>query len=113
MTKSLDDLLKLKGVMAAGEFSSDGKLIEYRGKQELPHDVLDLTAQFAAAVTQMLAALGAAHTKISGLNWIPEKGWAYSGGDMTIAVGGNRGVFVKTAEADFNQLFAELVGQRS
>lgn len=113
MAKSLDDLLKLKGIMAAGEFSSDGKLVDYRGKQELPQDVLNLTAQFAAAVSQMLAALGATHTKISGLNWIPEKGWAYSGGDMTIAVGGNRGVFVKTAEADFNQLFAELVGPRS
>src|SRR5215213_1619491 len=90
MAKSLDDLLKLKGVIAAGEFSSDGKLIDYRGRQDLPQDVLKLTAQFAAAVTQMLAALGAAHTKISGLNWIPERGWAYSGGDMTIAVGGNR-----------------------
>ena len=113
MAQSLDDLLKLKGVIAAGEFSSDGKLIEYRGRQDMPQDVLNLTAQFAAAVTQILAAFAAAHTKISGLNWIPEKGWAYSGRDMTIAVGGNRGVFVKTAEADFNQLFAELVGPRS
>jgi len=27
-------------------------------------------------------------------------------------VGGNRGVFVKTGEADFNQLFEALVGPR-
>jgi roadblock/LC7 domain-containing protein len=112
MATSLDDLLKLKGVIVAGEFSSDGKLIDYRGRQDLPQDVLNLTAQFAAAVTQLLAALAAAHTKISGLNWLPEKGWAYSGGDMTIAVGGHRGVFAKTAEADFNQLFEALVGPR-
>jgi roadblock/LC7 domain-containing protein len=86
MAKSLDELLKLKGVIAVGEFSSDGRLVDYRGKQDMPQDVLSITAQFAAAVTQLLSALAAAHTKISGLNWLPEKGWAYSGGDMTIAV---------------------------
>jgi len=31
---------------------------------------------------------------------------------MTVAVGGHRGVFVKTVEADFNQLFEALVGPR-
>jgi roadblock/LC7 domain-containing protein len=31
---------------------------------------------------------------------------------MTVAVGGHLGVFVKTAEADFNQLFESLVGPR-
>jgi roadblock/LC7 domain-containing protein len=29
-----------------------------------------------------------------------------------VAVGGTRGVFVKTADADYNELFAELVGPR-
>jgi roadblock/LC7 domain-containing protein len=55
----------------AGKFLSDGKLVDYPGRQELPPDMLDLTAQFAAAVSQMLAVPGVAHTKISGLNWIP------------------------------------------
>jgi len=36
----------------------------------------------------------------------------HPGGDMTVAVGGHSGVFVKTAEADFNQLFEALVGAR-
>lgn len=113
MAKSLDELLKLKGVVIAGEFSSDGKLIEYRAHTtHLPQDALDLTAQFAAAVTQLFSALAASHTKISGFNWLPQKGWMYSGGDMTVAVGGHRGVFVKTVEADFNQLFEALVGPR-
>jgi roadblock/LC7 domain-containing protein len=31
MAKSLDELLRLKGVIASGEFSSDGKLIDFRG----------------------------------------------------------------------------------
>ena len=113
MAKSLDELLRLKGVIASGEFSADGKLIDFRGKDNrLPQDVAELTAQFAAAVSQLLGVLAAAHTKVSGFNWVPERGWAYSGGDLTIAVGGRHGVFVKTEEADFNELFEVLIGQR-
>lgn len=33
-------------------------------------------------------------------------------GVRTEVIGGNRGVFVETAEADFNQLFQVLVGER-
>ncbi|MGH2590111.1 MAG: DUF2173 family protein [Actinomycetota bacterium] len=40
------------------------------------------------------------------------QGWAYSGGDYTVAIGegGTKGVFVETAKADFNRLFQTLVG---
>ena len=113
MAKSLEELLRLKGAVASGEFSADGKLKDFRSNNnQLTPEVADLTAQFTAAVSQLLRTLAAAHSKISGLNWVPEQGWAYSGGDLTIAVGGNRGVFVKTAEADFNQLFDALIGSR-
>ena len=113
MAKSLDELLGLKGVIASGEFAPNGKLLDYRSKgTPLPDDVALLTAQFAAAVSQLLGVLAAAHGRISGFNWVPEQGWAYSGGDLTIAVGGGRGVFAKTAEADFNQLFEALIGPR-
>lgn len=125
MPESLDDLLTLKGVIAAGEFAVDGKLLDLRLKgTPLPEDAALLTNQFAAAVSHLLGALAAAHGRISGLlgvlaaghgrqsnvNWVPAQAWAYSGGDLTIAVGGSRGVFVKTAEADFNGLFEALNG---
>jgi roadblock/LC7 domain-containing protein len=45
------------------------------------------------------------------MNWVPQQGWAYSGGEWTVAIGGNRGVFVETAKADFNRLFQALVGR--
>lgn len=113
MAKSLDELLRLKGVIASGEFSQNGKLIDFRSNNsQLSDEVANLTAQFAAAVSQLLGTLASAHSKISGLKWVPEHGWAYSGGDLTIAVGGNRGVFVKTADADFNQLFEVLIDSR-
>lgn len=43
------------------------------------------------------------------MQWVPQQGWAYSGGDWTVAISGNRGVFVETARTDFNQLFQVLV----
>jgi roadblock/LC7 domain-containing protein len=44
--------------------------------------------------------------------WTPQQGWAYSGGQYTVAVGedGTKGVFIETAKADFNELFGLLVG---
>lgn len=106
MPKSLDELLLLKGVIASGEFASNGKLLDFRSKEtSLPDDVALLTSQFSAAVGHLLGALAAAHSRISGLlgvlaaghglksnvNWVPAQAWAYSGGDLTIAVGGRRG----------------------
>ena len=39
------------------------------------------------------------------MKWTPPRGCAYSGGDMTVAVGGRVGVFIKTEKADFDNLF--------
>ena len=71
-----------------------------------------MTAQFSATITQVFNTLAGAYTKIKEEKWVPQKGWAYAGGDWTIVVGGTRGVFAKTAEADYNQLFEALVGAR-
>ena len=121
MAKSLDELLRLKGVIAAGEFWPNGKLLDFRSKGALlPDDEALLMDQFAVAVSQLLFALPPIHSRISGIlgvlavghgrmsgmNLVPEQGWIYSAGDITIAVG--RGVFTKTAETDFNQLFTAL-----
>jgi roadblock/LC7 domain-containing protein len=47
-------------------------------------------------------------------NWVPQKDWAYTGGEWTVAIGGDgyRGVFIRTAKADFNRLFETLIGSR-
>jgi roadblock/LC7 domain-containing protein len=109
---TLDDLLKMSGVMAAGEFSADGKLVGYKAKMEMSPELAATTAQYCATVTMMFNTLAGAFTQLSTMNWVPQKGWAYSGGDWTVAVGGHRGVFVETARADFNKLFETLVGPR-
>lgn len=112
--KTTDDLLKLKGVVAVGEFTLDGKLVSYKTNKgyDLTQEQAELAAQFSSTVTQVFNTLAGAFGKIKEEEWIPQKGWAYAGGDWTVAIGGNRGVFVKTAEADYNQLFEALVGQR-
>jgi roadblock/LC7 domain-containing protein len=61
----------------------------------------------------LLDTLSGAFSQMSGMDWTPQQGWAYSGGDWTVAVGkgGRQGVFIGTAKADFNNLFRVLVGE--
>jgi roadblock/LC7 domain-containing protein len=46
--------------------------------------------------------------------WVPQHGWAYTGGEWTACIGdgGRRGVFVETSKADFNRLFEALGDKR-
>ncbi|HEX3035426.1 MAG TPA: DUF2173 family protein [Thermodesulfobacteriota bacterium] len=108
----LDDLLKIEGVVAVGEFTADGELVDFKSKMDMSPEMAAMTAQFCATVTMMFNTLAGAYTKLSGMKWVPQQGWAYSGGEWTVAIGGNRGVFVETAKADFNKLFESLVGPR-
>ena len=110
MAATLDDLLKLNGVVAAGEFTPDGKLVDYKAKMDMSPELAAMTAQFCATVTMTFNTLAGAFTQLSQMKWVPQQGWAYSGGDWTVAIGGNKGVFVETVKADFNQLFQALVG---
>jgi roadblock/LC7 domain-containing protein len=109
---SLDDLLNIEGVAAAGEFTADGQLVDYKAKMDMSVEMAEMTAQFCATVTMMFNTLAGSFTQLSGMNWVPQQGWAYSGGEWTVAIGGNRGVFIETAKADFNRLFEALVGDR-
>ena len=109
---TLDDLLDIEGVVAAGEFNADGSLVDYKATMDMSQEMAEMTAQFTATVTMMFNTLASSYTQVSGMQWVPQQGWAYSGGDWTVAVGGNRGVFIETEKADFNQLFEVLVGSR-
>jgi roadblock/LC7 domain-containing protein len=112
MAATLEDLLKINGVVAAGEFTVDGKLVAYKAKMDMSPEMAAMTAQFCATVTMLFNTLAGAFAKLSKMNWVPQQGWAYSGGEWTVAIGGNRGVFIETAKADYNQLFQALVGPR-
>lgn len=106
---TLDELLKINGVVAAGEFSADDKLVDYKSNMNMSSEMAEMTAQFCASVTMMFNTLAGAFSRVSGMKWTPQQGWIYAG-DWTVAIGGNQGVFIETAKADFNQLYRSLVG---
>ena len=109
---SIADLMQINGVAAAGEFSDDGRCLGYKANIPMNEAQAQTTAQFIATVRMMFKTLAGAHTQLSGMPWLPAHGWAYSGGDWTVCVSGNLGVFVETSRADFNELFTALVGPR-
>lgn len=107
---SIDNLLEIEGVVAAGEFTRGGELVDYGANMEMSEELAATAAQFCASVTLLFDTLGGAFSEMSGMNWTPQDGWMYAGGDFTVAIGDNTGVFVETEKADFNQLYEELVG---
>ena len=109
---ALEELLDIEGVVAAGEFGRDESLGDFEARMDMSEEMAQMTAQFCATVTMMFDTLAGSFTQLSGMNWVPQQGWAYSDGDWTVCIGGNRGVFVETAKADFNRLFEALVGER-
>ncbi|MDQ1275665.1 MAG: hypothetical protein QG610_1240 [Euryarchaeota archaeon] len=105
---SLDELLKFEGVMAAGIFSPEGKLVEYKARDGMPEEMAQMTAKFCGTVNMMFDALASAYTKLYGMNWVPQNNWMYSGGDWTVMISGTRGVFVESSKADLKQLLKAL-----
>ena len=114
MAKTLDDLMKIPGVVLALEFKETGELLAYKGSiSRLASGGAGwrMAAQFCATVSMMFKTLSGAFTQMSEMKWTPSLGWTYSGGRYTVAVMGNWGVFIETKKADFNLLFKEL-GER-
>ena len=111
---TLQELLDLEGVVVAGEFSLDGSMLDYEAKMDMSEEMAQMTAQFCAAASIMFNTLASSFADRSGMNWVPQHGWAYSGGEWTACIGdGDRsGALVETVKADFNRLFEALGDER-
>jgi roadblock/LC7 domain-containing protein len=105
---SLDELLKFDGVVAAGIFSQEGKLVDYKSKTGMPKEMAEMTAKFCGAVNMMFDALASAYSQLYKMNWVPQHNWMYSGGDWTIIISGTRGVFVESSKVDLEKLLKAL-----
>lgn len=106
---TLDQLMQIKGVVAAGEFTPAEELVDFKSAMSMSQDQAGMIAQFCSTVSIMFTTLAKAYSHMySNTNWLPPKFWAYGGGDMAVCVGGTKGVFVQIARADFNQLFKAL-----
>ena len=107
---TLQELLDLEGVVVAGEFDFEGRMLDYEAKMDMPEEMAQMAAQFCAAVPVMLNTMASSFADRSDMNRVPQHGWAYSSGEWTACIGdgGKRGVFVETSKADFNRLFEAL-----
>ena len=106
----LDELVDIKGVNVAAEWSDDWVLRVYKSHRDISDKEAHQKAKFCATVSMMFNNFASSFTQLSGMQWTPEQGWAYSGVGWTVAVckGGNLGVYIDTAEADFNRLIEVL-----
>ncbi len=51
---TLDELLDIEGVVAAGEYTPDGRLVDYKAEMDMSQEMPEMTAQFTATVTMIL-----------------------------------------------------------
>ncbi len=110
---SLEQLTSIEGVAAAGRFTADGKCVDYKANMDMSKEMADKTAQYIATVTMMFNTLADAFTKESGMKWTPQEGWTYSGGDWTVVVWGDVGVFCRSEGTDMHRLFQVLEGSKT
>ena len=102
----LDRLIEQKGVIAAGQFSEDGKIIRKVG--DLPEKLMEETARICAEQNRQAADLTKYFNAESELEWEPLVGWAVFGGNYGVVISGNTGVFMDMRKADVNQLMIDL-----
>jgi len=109
VVRAYADLLKVRGVVIAGDFTPEGKLSGYKGKIDLSPEMAATAAKFAATIAMMLEALALAYSEIekmgTGTVWVPERLWMYSGGDWTAAVSSPHWAIVNTAQLEFTPLY--------
>lgn len=107
----LNQLLKIKGVFAAGTFSDDGSLTGFAG--EITEDEAAMAAAMCAANMHMARMQTDGFTAMSGESgWTPATGFAIAGPRYAVCVMGNTGVFAKLGEASFNEIFKALTTAR-
>ncbi|HEQ98268.1 MAG TPA: DUF2173 family protein [candidate division Zixibacteria bacterium] len=106
----LDRLMKIKGVVAAGQFSEDGKVLRQVG--ELPEDLME-SAELCVNQNHTC------HDFLSSLNGRSSRdygslvGWTVWGSKYSVVTVGNTRVFIETQRGDYNQLMVDLIGSEA
>jgi roadblock/LC7 domain-containing protein len=67
MAATLDALLKIEGVAAAGEFTADGKLVDFKANMDMSPKMADMSAQFCGTVTMLFNTLAGSFTQLKPL----------------------------------------------
>lgn len=107
----LDRLIKIKGVVAAGQFSSDGKVIRAVG--DMTDEIRKFTAQMCARQSDYMRGAIKQFSEAWKMDWQPLVGWAVWGGRYAIIVIGDTGVIADPKYINFNQLVIDLMGSEA
>lgn len=102
----LDRLMKIPGVVAAGQFSSEGKIIRKLG--DIPDNVREQVAQMNAEQTKNLNTKAEILGQLTGFEWTPMAGWMMWGSKYALCVVHNNCVIIESKHADLNQLMVDL-----
>lgn len=103
----LDELTSLPGAYAAGEFTDDGRLVNYAGDiEEQPAEIAALMCAANKLMGNMQAKGWSAYTGEGG--FYPVSGFAVAGGKHVACAMNNTGVFLQADEADFDKTFEAL-----
>lgn len=104
----LDKLLRMDGVIAAGELSTEGKLLQYKSKIGMVPEMKKISAEFCSTITMMFNTMSDAITQVGHIKLVPQHGWAYIGGDWAVVVGGHFAVYAEMDKADVSTLLKAL-----
>jgi roadblock/LC7 domain-containing protein len=107
-----DELVALDGVLMAGRLGQDGRIAESKTASlyVTNPDSAEMAQWFCSAITSMFGSMAYAvdrvnRTGFDDSSWLPVKGWAYTGGDYSIVIRGDRFMIAERAKlGSFDQL---------
>ena len=106
----LDRLMDIDGVVAAGQFSEDGKVIRKVG--EMTEDFMEsaeLCLRQSQSSGELIDSLNDRFPRDFGSLF----GWIVWGSKYSVVVVGNTRVFTETSRGDYNQLMIDLAGSEA
>ena len=104
---TLDQLMELPGAIAAINYGSAGEVTDFRG--DLTDDLAGMAGQMCSANLGIFRMQADGWSRLTGQKgFLPEKGFAFMGLDFVVAAGDEQAVFMRKADADFDQAFQIL-----
>jgi roadblock/LC7 domain-containing protein len=107
----LEELMERKGVIAAGQFTHDGRVVRAVG--DLSSKEMEVVALTCAVHEKNSWNAATDLREETHLEWGNLNGWVLWAGEMALCVSGTTGVFVEASKADFNELLVDLFGPGS
>lgn len=105
----LDRLMKIKGVVAAGQFDEKGNIVRSEGN--IKEDMKGMIAKAASNISELIGQESKSLEEVGGSEWKGLNGWAFWSGKYSLCVINKTGVIVETSKANFNDVLISLLGE--